>query len=176
MANIFDVTGNVPKIKQGYKKLLGLGEGVSADEFIMRFEGNDDIRWLVQATQLPALARENIESYGPIGVQFNQQGRFKNAQDISITIKETVKGHAYKFLRELVKNKRYITIYLSLAGESFPHGNSSNTVKLEDCWIELEGVDLSVEDGATLVRPSGTIHANWVGWCDDETFDAGLSL
>ena len=109
MGNIFDVTGNVPKVKQGYKKLLGLGEGVSADEFIMSFEGNDDIRWLVQSTQLPALARENIESYGPIGVQFNQQGRFKNAQDISITIKETVKGHAYKFLRDLVKNKRYIT-------------------------------------------------------------------
>ena len=86
------------------------------------------------------------------------------------------KEKSESILRDLVKNKRYITIYLSLAGESFPHGNSSNTVKLEDCWIELEGVDLSVEDGATLVRPSGTIHANWVGWCDDETFDAGLSL
>ena len=37
MGNIFDVTGNVPKVKQGYKKLLGRGEGVSADEIIITF-------------------------------------------------------------------------------------------------------------------------------------------
>lgn len=175
MANIHDVHGNVPAIKRNYKRLLGLGEGVAADEFIMEFEGDSDIRFLVQSTQLPALAREVIESYGPFGVQFNQQGRYKNAQDIPITIKETVKGHAYRFLRDLVANKRYITIKLTAAGESYLDGNSHTAVRLEDCWLELEGVDLSVEDGASLVRPSGTIHANWCSWCDSDSGSMGLS-
>ncbi|MBE6441322.1 MAG: hypothetical protein E7022_03185 [Desulfovibrio desulfuricans] len=176
MANISDVHGNVPVIKKGYKKLLGLGEGVASDEFIMTFEGNSDMRFLVQSTQLPALLRENIESYGPQGVQFNQQGRFKNAQDVPITFKETIKGHTYQFIRDLVANKRYITIKLTTAGESFLDGNSHTALRLEDCWIELEGVDLSVEDGATLVRPSGTIHANWCSWADDDSGNQGLSL
>lgn len=176
MANISDVRGNIEKCKHNYKKMLGLGEGVASDEFIMTFEGNSDLRFLVQSTQLPALMREMIESFGPFGVMFNQQGRFKNAQDVPITIKETVKGHAYKFLRDLVKNKKYITIKLTLAGESFADGNEYNGVIMEDCWIELEGVDLSVEDGASLVRPSGTIHANWCSWCDDDSASVGLSM
>lgn len=176
MANIHDVQGNVPIVKRGYKKLLGLGEGVSSDEFIMEFEGNANMRFLVQSTQMPALMRENIESYGPLGVQFNQMGRFKNAQDISITFKETIKGHVYQFLRDLVMNKKYINIKLTTAGEAYLDGNSHTAVRLEDCWIELEAVDLSVEDGASLVRPSGTIHANWVSWCDDDAANMGMTL
>lgn len=175
MANISDVHANLPKIKHGYKKLLGLGEGVASDEFILTFEGNENIRWLVQSTQLPQLMRENIESYGPQGVQFNQQGRFKNSQDVPITIKETVKGHAYEFLRDWVINKKYLTLRLELAGESFTDGNAHTSIILEDVWIEIEGADLSVEDGATLIRPSGTLHANWVGW-DAIGETAGLSL
>lgn len=175
MANITDVHANIPKIKTGYKKLLGLGEGISSDEFIMTFEGNANIRWLVQSTQLPAVVRENIESYGPQGVQFNQQGRYKNAQDISISIKEVIKGTAYQFIRDWVINKKYLTVRLALAGESFTDGNEHTSIVLEDVWLELEANDLSVEDGATLVRPNGTLHVNWVGW-DSIGETAGLGL
>lgn len=176
MANIKDVVGNVPIIKKGYRKLLSLGEGVASDEFIMTFEGYPDMRFLVQTTQLPALVRENIESYGPQGVQFNQQGRFKNAQDVPISFKETIHGHAYDFLRDLVTNKKYITVKLTTAGESYLDGNQHTALRMEDCWLEFEGVDLSVEDGASLVRPNGTIHANWCSWCDDDSGNQGLTL
>lgn len=163
MANISDSIGNVPFVKKKYKKLLGLGEGVASDEFTMTFEGNNDIQYLVQSTQMPQLIRENMETYGPMGVQFNQQGRFKNAQDVPITFKETIKGHAYRFLRDWVINKKYLTIKLMMNGESFPNGNPDTTITLEDVWIELDGADLSVEDGASIVRPAGTLHVNWVG-------------
>ena len=169
MANISDVQGNISWIKSSYKQLLGPGEGVVGDEFIMTFEGNANVRYLVQTSQMPPLGRENIESYGPQGVQFRQQGRYKNAQDIPISFKETIHGYAYEFLRDLVKNKKYITVNLQLAGESYTGGNTSGTLRLEDCWIEIDGADLSVEDGTSLVRPSGTLHANWVSWCDDDT-------
>lgn len=175
MGNISDVAGNIKKIRQGYRKLLALGEGVAADEFILTVEGYADLRYLIQSTQFPALIRETIESYGPQGVQFNQQGRYKNAQDVPITFKEVIKGTAYKALRDWVKNKKYLEVKIGLAGESFPTSNANTTVTLEDCWIELEGVDLSVEDGGTLVRPSGTLHANWISWLDDDQ-EGNLSL
>lgn len=176
MANITDVYGNIPKYKAGYKKLLGLGEGIASDEFIMTIENYPEIRWLIQATQLPALQRENIESYGPHGVQFNQAGKYKNAQDVTITIKETIKGYAYKFLRECVQNKTYLTIKLACTGESFTGGNGHTDVLLEDAWIEIDAQDLQVDDGTTLVRPSGTIHASWIGWVDEGAGSMGLNM
>lgn len=175
MANISDVAGNVKKIRHGYRRLLALGEGVAADEFILTIEGYADLRYLVQSSQLPPMIRETIESYGPQGVQFNQQGRFKNAQDIPIAFKEVIKGTAYKALRDWVRNKKYLEVKIGLAGESFPSSNINTTVTLEDCWIELEGADLSVEDGATLVRPTGTLHANWISWLDNDQ-RGGLAL
>lgn len=168
MANISDVSGNIKKIRTGYRKLLALGEGAVADEFILTIEGYNDLRYLCQSFQIPPLIRENIESYGPHGVQFNQQGRYKNAQDIPISFKEVISGKAYKVLREWVKNKKYLTVKLALTGESYPTSNENNSWLLEDCWIEIEGVDLSVEDGTSLVKPTGTLHANWISHLDDD--------
>lgn len=106
MANISDVFGNIQKIRHGYRKLVSLGEGAVSDEFILTIEGYPDLRYLCQTTQIPPMIRENIESYGPHGVQFNQQGRFKNAQDIPISFKEVISGKAYKVLRDWIKNKK----------------------------------------------------------------------
>lgn len=168
MANISGVFGNIPKIRTGYRKLLSLGEGAVADEYILTIEGYDDLRYLCQTFQIPPMIRENIESFGPHGVQFNQMGRFKNAQDIPISFKEVISGKAYQVLREWVKEKKYLTVKLGLTGESYPTSTPYNSWLLEDCWIELEGVDLSVEDGATLVKPTGTLHANWISHFDDD--------
>lgn len=168
MANITGVKGAIPEIRAGYRKLLALGEGVVSDEFIMTFEDVTDIRYLVQTTQMPALQREVIESYGPHGVQFNQQGRYKNAQDIPISFKEVISGKIYEFVRDWVQNKKYLAVKLALTGESYTSSIPSNSLLLEDCWLELEGVDLSVEDGGTLMRPSGTLHANWLSFLDED--------
>jgi hypothetical protein len=53
-------------------------------------------------------------------------------------------------------------------GESQSESVYGTTVVLSDCWIEIDALDLSVEDGTTLVKPAGTIHYNWVSWLDDE--------
>ena len=68
----------------------------------------------------------------------------------------------------MVRNKEYGDIALALISESQPDSTPANTVVYEDAWIELDGVDLSVDDGAVLVKPAGTIHANWVNWLDDD--------
>ena len=168
MSNISNVTQNVPLLKSSYQNLLAQGEGAKADDFRMVFEGSSGIEFLVQASQLPAMKREVIESRGPHGVQFVQQGVFLNAVEVPITFKEVIEGVALNFLIDWVKNKRYLTVTLALISESLPESNVDNTVVLEDCWIEMDGVDLSVDDGTSLVKPAGTLHANWVNYLDDE--------
>ena len=182
--------GQVPLIKTAsYDKLVSLGEGAAAYEFWMLFRGpskdngnkfgNKDnfsryadgvggsfanLKFLVQATQLPPLQRENIETYGPQGVQFNQQGRFKNAQDIPITFKEVIKGVAYATIRDWVAKKHYLSVELHISGESYRDAKPGLFLLMENCWLELDGVDLNVEDAA-IIKPSGTLHANWCHWC-----------
>ena len=126
-----------------------------------------DLKFLVQATQLPALQRENIETYGPQGVQFNQQGRFKNAQDIPITFKEVIKGVAYATIRDWVAKKHYLSVELHISGESYRDAKPGLFLLMENCWLELDGVDLNVEDAA-IIKPSGTLHTNWCHWCQDK--------
>lgn len=167
MANIANVAGNAANVNKTYKKLLSLGEGAKSDDFRMTFEGYSDIEFLVQATQLPELKREMVETYGPHGVKFNQAGKILNAGDMTITIKEVIEGKAYEFLRDVVKNKKYLEIKLACLGESKPGSPASLSVVLSDAWLEVDALDLSVEDGTTLVKPAGTIHYNWVSYYDD---------
>jgi hypothetical protein len=168
MPNISNVQQNVPLVKNSYKNLVSMGEGAKADDFRMTIEGYPDLEYLVQSTQLPALKREMIESKGPHGVMFNQQGNFMNAQDITIAFKEVISGKALEALRSWVTNKEYLQITLALVSESQPESVYANSVVLEDAWIEIDAVDLSVDDTTVLVKPSGTIHGNWVTWPDEE--------
>ena len=168
MPNISNVQQNVPLVKNSYKNLVSMGEGAKADDFRMTIEGYPDLEYLVQSTQLPALKREMIESKGPHGVMFNQQGNFMNAQDITIAFKEVISGKALEALRSWVTNKEYLQVTLALVSESQPESVYANSVVLEDAWIEIDAVDLSVDDTTVLVKPSGTIHGNWVTWPDEE--------
>lgn len=167
MANISNVSGSVPLIKKSYKKWLALGEKVTGNEFKLVIEDYPDLTYLVSSTQLPMMQREMVETYGPNGVKFMQQGRYVNAQDVTITFEEVITGKMYQALRDWVKNKKYLKVTMGLVSESQTTSSEYTTVVMEDCWIELEGVDLSKEDGATVVKPSGTLHANWIGWLDD---------
>jgi hypothetical protein len=175
MANIANVSHSMPLVKKSYQKLLSYGEGATSDDFRMTIEGFDDLEYLIQATQLPPLAREPIEGFGPHGVQFTQQGRYKNIAEVPITFKEVLTGIVYEKLRDWVLNKKYLTVTLGLVAESAPESNPFNTIVMYDTWIELEGVDLSVED-ATLVKPAGTLHANWLDYLDQNNTSIGWGL
>lgn len=165
MANIVNVAHSIPLVKQSYLNLLSFGEGATSDDFKMTIEGWTDIHILIQATQLPPIAREPIEGFGPHGVQFTQMGRYKNIAEVPITFKEVLTGVIYQMVRDWVLNKDYLTVTLALISESAHTSNVFNTIVMYDTFLELEGVDLSVED-ATLVKPAGTLHANWLDYLD----------
>jgi hypothetical protein len=140
----------------------------------MTVAGYPDLTYLVSTVNLPALQRTVVETFGPHGIKVNQQGEFINAQDIPITFDEVISGLAYKNLREWVKDKKYLTVRLGLVSESQTTSSPSATVVCEDCWIELEAVELGNENTTAVVKPSGTLHANWVSWLDDD--EATISM
>jgi hypothetical protein len=160
MANVSEVKHSIPLVRGSYKKLLATGEGAKADDFRMVIEGYPDLEFLIQASQLPPVKREPIESRGPHGVQFVQQGNFLNTAEVPITFKEVIKGKAYEAIRSWVKEKKYLTVTLALISESQPDSVPSNTIVMGDVWLEIDGADLSVDDGTTLVKPAGTLHVN----------------
>jgi hypothetical protein len=167
--NITGVNGNISLIKQTYKKFLALGEGITGADFqmLIHHPAAVPLSFLVQATQLPPVERENIETKGPHGITFNQQGHFKNAGEITLSFKEVVNGLAYAAVRHLVRNKIYFNVTMGLITESRGASLAACTLTLEDCWLKLDAADLSVEDGATLLKPAGTLYYNWPTWLDE---------
>lgn len=168
MANISGVQANIPIIKQSYKRLVALGEKATGADYRMEIEGYPDLTYLVSSVSLPAMQREVVETYGPHGMKFNMQGKFINAQDVPITFDEVITGAALAALRDWVKNKAYLRVTLGLVSESVTVSDPNTTVVMDDCWIECEAIELGNENSATVVKPTGTLHANWVSWLDDD--------
>lgn len=163
MAKITGAAGNVGLFQESYNKHVAKGEGLIGTDFLLEIEGYEDNATLIQAAQLPPMMREMIESFGPMGVRFLQQGNYNNAAEIPITFKEVINGDVYTMVRDWVVNKRYLRVRLRTTPES-QGGNGAPSLGfiMHDCWLNLEGVDLSVEDRAALVKPAGTLHANFV--------------
>lgn len=168
MGNISGVKANIPIVKQTYKKLVALGEKANGAEYKMEIEGYPDLTFLVSSVSLPAIQREMMETFGPYGIKIQQQGKFINSQDIPITFDEVITGKALKALRDWVKNKKYLRVTLGLVSESQDTSDPNTSVECEDCWLECEAIELGNENSATVVKPSGTLHANWVSWLDDD--------
>lgn len=168
MAGISGVSANIPVIKQSYKRLVALGEKASGADFRMVVEGYPELSYLVSSVSLPAMQREVIETYGPLGIKVNQQGKYINAQDIPITFDEVISGAALSALRDWVMERRYLKVTIGLVSESLTESDPNTTVVCEDCWLECEAIELGNENSATVVKPTGTLHANWVDWYNED--------
>jgi len=168
MANISGVQANIPIIKQSYKKIVAYGEKVLGSEYKMEVEGYPDLTWLIASVSMPAMQREMVETVGPHGIKFNQMGKYINAQDVPITFDEVITGKALEALRDWVKNKKYLKVTLGLVSESLTTSNAATSVSMEDCWLECDAIELGNENSATVVKPTGTLHCNWITWLDDD--------
>lgn len=163
MAKITGSVGNVALFQESYDTHVAKGEGLIGTDFILEIEGYEDNATLIQAFQMPEVHREQIESFGPMGVIFHQAGNYKNAMEIPITFKEVIKGDIYQMIRDWCVEKKYLKCKLKATPESLNGtGSAPHDWILHDCWMNIDGVDLSVEDRASLVKPSGTLFANYV--------------
>ena len=167
-AGLDNITANLDLIRTSYKNTVAMGPAVNGAAFRMLIREYPDLEFLVQTTQLPELKRELMETKGPRGVGFRQQGNIVNAGQITIGFKEVLSGACYAALLDAVRNKQYLSVTLALLPEENTESVPANTVDLEDCWIELDMTDLSVDDGATIVKPNGTLHYSWLSWYDQD--------
>ena len=153
--------GNVKLLKQAFTKHVAMGEGVISSDFEMTISGMENLTTLVQAAQIPPFGREEIETFGPMGVQFYQQAGYNNAGEMPVTFKEVISGPVLEAIRNSIAEKQYLEITMKLIGESIPDGVEPLKFRMSECFIKLDGVDLSVEDRTALVKPAGTIRYNW---------------
>ena len=153
--------GNISLLKKAYNEHVAMGEAAVASNFELIIKGHENLKTLVQAAQIPAFGREEIEVYAPLGVQFYQQGSYNNAGEMTITFKEVITGQVLQAIRDSVAKKEYLTLELRMVDESLPNGVAPLKFKLEHCFIKLDAVDLSTDDRTTVVKPSGTVRYNW---------------
>ena len=182
------IPGNISLIRKSYKNNIAMGPAVNASAFRMIIHEYPKLEFLVQTTQIPELKREIIEAKGPLGVSFVSYGKPLNSGHITISFKEVISGACYKAIRDAVVNGKELSITLSLIPEENTLSVGSgpidlalsvpaNNVDLTGCLIELDTVDLSVDEGSTMVKPNGTIHYSWLSWYDDDaTKSIGLDL
>ena len=161
MAKIAGATGNVEVQRQKFNKMVSKGEGLIGSDFEMTIEGWGDDTILVVSAQLPPLYREMIESFAQYGVRILQQGNLDTAFEMPISFKEVIKGNIYSKLREWITNKEYKEVTLKMIPESTPSGVDALSFVFHNCWIRLDGIDLTVEDRASLVKPAGTMHCHF---------------
>lgn len=159
--SIAGARGNIPLLKRAFDDHVAMGEGAVASNFKLTIKGYEGLSTLVQASQIPPFGREEIETYGPLGVQFYQQGSYNNAGEMPVTFKEVITGPVLEAIRNSVAKKEYLEMELEMICESLPNGVEPLKFKLHHCFIKLDGIDLSTEDRTTVVKPAGTIRYNW---------------
>lgn len=155
--------GNRNTFKQHFMKSRAVGERQNAAHFAMSFDGFDDLNIKVSSTQLPAMERELIESYGAMGTMQNFQGNWKNAGEITVVIEETIKGDTLATLRNIIYNKLYVDVTVDLTPEDIDF-KASTSCRMLECSLMCDVVELANESVTELVKPSVTLRYNFVEW------------
>lgn len=163
MSGHFNARGDVGFLKENFNRNLGAGEKLIGSEFWMDIHGHGELSVLIRSTQIPEIAREDVEDTGPMGLKFNQHGTLKNSGEITVTCVETLEGAVYAAVVNLVRHKKYVDITIRATPESLSGVSSPSLIrKLGHCKVYCEAVDLATEDTTALVKPSLRIVYNWV--------------
>ncbi|MCG6387496.1 baseplate protein [Vibrio fluvialis] len=163
MSGFLDAIGNEPYLKAKFLKNVAAGEKASAAEFKMTIEEYPKVEVLVRTTQFPAMGRTDVEDFGQMGMGINQQGPIENKGEIAVTCVETLTGPVIGMMRDIVRNKRYVTVKIEATPES-TLGQAVDDLKfrLLMCKLRSDAIDLSTEDTSALIKPSITVQYNWV--------------
>lgn len=154
--------GNLALIKNALNAFVAMDHKALSSDFTFVMHGMEELTPLVQVAQVPAQGRDVVELFGQFGVKFNQQGSWQNAGEMPITFLETVHGALMKRLRESGEKKIYFNCTLTLNCEQLPLGVQPLKFTLYNCWIKLDGTDVSTEDINTPIKPAGTLYYSWV--------------
>lgn len=161
MAGFANTKADTAFLKSRFNKSVAAGERLVGSEYYMTIKGYDNLSILVITTQLPEMAREDVEFFAPGGMKFNQYGPIRNSGEFQITCAETIEGDVLKSVKEIVYGKKYFEVTFSAAAESNSGSDKGLTRTFSHCKLRSDAVDFSAEDVTTIVRPSLGIIYNW---------------
>lgn len=157
-----NANGNKALVKAQVLAVRAMGERINNAGFIMTFSDNPELTIRVSSTQLGEMKRQMIEGFGPLGITVNQQGTIINSGEITVQIDEYIDMAAARFIFDAVDEKKYfdyITISLVAEDTGFV---PLFTQRMEDVWVSLDALDLSVEDATTTTKWPITLSYNWI--------------
>ncbi|MCV6588713.1 MAG: hypothetical protein OIF57_06750 [Marinobacterium sp.] len=155
--------GNVGVKREKVQQMLKKGEGLLGTDYWLEVEGWGQDNILSVSCQIPPMLREALETFLMYGQRIFQAGNINNAFEMPVTFKEVIDGTVYKHMRKHHLEKTYLKVTLKMAPESNPEGAESHKWVFHNCWFNIDGVDLSVEDRTSIVKPAGTMYGYFWG-------------
>lgn len=163
MAGFENAKGNMNYLEQRFTQNVNAGEKMMGTEFKMTIEEYPDLEVLIRSTQYPAMGRADVEDFGQMGLGFTQNGALENKGEIAVVAVETITGTVLKMLREIVREKKMITVDIASTPESTGgKGSEHHAFRLKHVKVRSDAVDMTTEDTAALVKPTFTLQYNWV--------------
>ncbi len=162
MSGFVDAAGSVNYLKLRHMQNIAAGEKLTGAEFKVTCPEYPELSILVRTAQIPAMGRADVEDFGGMGMKFTQHGAFENSGEMTISAVETISGAIVRILRNVIKNKEYLTLSFEATPEStIGIGSPFHKFKLEHCKIRSDVIEFSTEDTSALVKPSMTVVYNW---------------
>lgn len=161
MAGLSNSKGNLTYLKKRYDANKAAGEKLVGSDYWVVINGHTNMSILIRTAQLPEIAREDVEDFGPSGMKFSQYGAYRNSGEITLTAQETLSGLVLKMVKNAVINKEMVDIDFYISPESLGGEGNEPIARLEDCKLNTDAVDLSAEDVTALVRPNIRVVYNW---------------
>ncbi|MCZ4061257.1 baseplate protein [Pantoea sp. LMR881] len=162
MAGFSNAKADMGFVKKRLDQNIAAGEKLLGAEYWATIEGYEGISILFRTAQLPEQARQQVEDTIPGGLTMTQYGAYKNNGEMPMQCSETIDGKVLAAVREIVINKKYVTVKVQAAAESNSGDAKGLTRTLGHCLVFSDAVDLSSEDMTQVVKPNLRIVYNWV--------------
>ncbi|MAD46090.1 MAG: hypothetical protein CMH98_13900 [Oceanospirillaceae bacterium] len=155
--------GQLGMLNDAYQDNAALGEKITGYEFELECHQYPEFCMLVRSTKIPDIARTDIVDTGPMGMECDQYGAYKNRGEITVQCIDTMAAHTLGFVRDAVKRKRYLDFTLRLTPESRQGlAIANHTFGLKHCTIKCEGGDLSTKSVEELLDLSLMLSYSWL--------------
>ena len=163
MAGFENAKGDIAYLERRFTQNVNAGEKWMGAEFKMTIEEYPDLEVLIRTTQIGAMGRADAEDFGPMGLAIVQNGPLENKGEIAVTAVETITGTVLKMIREIVRDKKMVTVRIESTPESTSgKGSEHLNFRYKHVKIRSDVIDLSTEDNVAIVKPPMTLMYNWM--------------
>lgn len=162
MSGFGNTHADVGFLKKRFNQNLQAGEKLLGSEYWAVIQEYPNLSILFRTAQLPEQARQQVEDTLPGGMTMTQHGAIKNNGELTMQCSETISGDVLAAVRDMVLNKKYVTLKIQASAESNGGEDKGLLRTLSHCLVYSDAVDFSSDDMTAVVKPSLRVIYNWV--------------